>query len=434
MLKKIIGTSATRVFNAAANFFLLWLATNYLGSTAWGLSGIILLDISLILLVADMAGNAIVYFTPRRKVSSLLLISIVWSVMIVAALGLIFMALQAFPEFFSIIVPTGYAIHILVLVLIASFNGFIINVLLGKGNILVFNSLFVVQMVAMLLAMSYFIFILNQRDETAFVGAMYVSYLITFLLGLVMIINVLRHDSIKENATLKEMLHFGLMTQLSSITHLLNKRLGFYFIRNISGFGALGVYHSGTQVTEGLRIIGQSIALVQMSAISNSNDKQYAKVLTLQLLKLSVLLTFLGVLMIAFIPTSFFTHFFGKDFGEIKTVFIFLSPGVIALSANAIFSHFFSGIGIPKYNFYASIVGLLIIVPSVIILVPAFGIEGAAGSTSLAYLSAIVYQWSVFQKTTQTKGSELLLNREDLKFIRLLVQKVINRSRESKQS
>ena len=424
MLKKILGTSATRIFNAAANFFLLWLATNYLGSAAWGLSGIILLDISLILLVADMAGNAIVYFTPRRKVSSLLVISMAWSVMVVIALGLIFIVLQSFPDFFSIIVPNGYAVHILVLVLIASFNGFIINILLGKGNILVFNSLFVVQMVAMLLAMSYFIFVLNQRDETAFVGALYVSYLITLLLGIILIINVLRIDSDKEKATLKEMLHFGLMTQLSSITHLLNKRLGFYFIRNISGFGAVGVYHSGTQITEGLRIIGQSIALVQMSAISNSNDKQYAKTLTLQLLKLSVLLTFFGVLMIAFIPSSFFTRFFGKEFGDIKTVFIYLSPGVIALSANAIFSHFFSGTGIPKYNFYASIVGLLVIIPSVILLVPAFGIEGAAGATSLAYLAAVSYQWFVFQSRTQTKLRDLFLNHEDLKFVRLMLQKV----------
>ena len=424
MLKKILGTSATRIFNAAANFFLLWLATNYLGSAAWGLSGIILLDISLILLVADMAGNAIVYFTPRRKVSSLLVISMAWSVMIVVALGLIFIVLQSFPDFFSIIVPNGYAVHILVLVLIASFNGFIINILLGKGNILVFNSLFVVQMVAMLLAMSYFIFVLNQRDETAFVGALYVSYLITLLLGIILIINVLRIDSDKEKATLEEMLHFGLMTQLSSITHLLNKRLGFYFIRNISGFGAVGVYHSGTQVTEGLRIIGQSIALVQMSAISNSNDKQYAKTLTLQLLKLSVLLTFFGVLMIAFIPSSFFSRFFGKEFGDIKTVFIYLSPGVIALSANAIFSHFFSGTGIPKYNFYASIVGLLVIIPAVILLVPAFGIEGAAGATSLAYLAAVAYQWIVFQNRTQTKFRDLFLNHEDLKFIRLMLQKV----------
>lgn len=424
MLKKILGTSATRIFNAAANFFLLWLATNYLGSAAWGLSGIILLDISLILLVADMAGNAIVYFTPRRKVSSLLVISMAWSVMVVIALGLLFIVLQSFPDFFSIIVPNGYAVHILVLVLIASFNGFIINILLGKGNILVFNSLFVVQMVAMLLAMSYFIFVLNQRDETAFVGALYVSYLITLLLGIILIINVLRIDSDKEKATLEEMLHFGLMTQLSSITHLLNKRLGFYFIRNISGFGAVGVYHSGTQVTEGLRIIGQSIALVQMSAISNSNDKQYAKTLTLQLLKLSVLLTFFGVLMIAFIPSSFFSRFFGKEFGDIKTVFIYLSPGVIALSANAIFSHFFSGTGIPKYNFYASIVGLLVIIPAVILLVPAFGIEGAAGATSLAYLAAVAYQWIVFQSRTQTKFRDLFLNHEDLKFIRLMLQKV----------
>jgi Na+-driven multidrug efflux pump len=69
-------------------------------------------------------------------------------------------------------------------------------------------------------------------------------------------------------------------------------------------------------------------------------------------------------------------------------------------------------------------VGLLVIIPGVILLVPAFGIEGAAGATSLAYLAAVAYQWIVFQSRTQTKFRDLFLNHEDLKFIRLMLQKV----------
>ncbi|MDV7401699.1 hypothetical protein RZS08_60330, partial [Arthrospira platensis SPKY1] len=95
------------------------------------------------------------------------------------------------------------------------------------------------------------------------------------------------------------------MTQLSSIVHTLNKRLGFYVLKNITGLGALGVYHSGTQLTEGMRLIGQSIALVQISSLSNRDDKAYAKNLSIQLLKFSVLLTALSVIVLLLLPSSF---------------------------------------------------------------------------------------------------------------------------------
>jgi len=220
-------------------------------------------------------------------------------------------------------------------------------------------------------------------------------------------------DQAKQVATFQELFRFGSMTQLSSIAHMLNKRLSFYFINQFTGLSALGVYNSGAQLSEGLRMIGQSIALVQISSLSNSDDRNYAKVLSLQLLKFSVMLTAVAIGVLILIPASVFEFIFGIGFGEIRIVIISLSPGVVALAANAIFSHYFSGTGRPVYNLYASLVGLVVTIPATIVLIPAFGLAGAGAASSLAYISAVVYQWFIFKKDSNTHWKELLISRND---------------------
>ncbi|MDY0078385.1 MAG: polysaccharide biosynthesis C-terminal domain-containing protein, partial [Bacteroidales bacterium] len=100
---------------------------------------------------------------------------------------------------------------------------------------------------------------------------------------------------------------------------------------------------------------------------------------------------------------------------DIKTVILSLAPGVIALAANTIFSHYFSGTGQPRYNLFASLTGLAVTIPSLIILVPHFGLVGAGISASLAYSMAVVYQGWVFHKKTSTGFGDLLINRSDMR-------------------
>lgn len=80
---------------------------------------------------------------------------------------------------------------------------------------------------------------------------------------------------------MKEMLHFGTIIQLSSLLSLLNKRLSFYFIKSFSNISDVGIYNSGTQVSECTKLIGHSIALVQFSKISNLKDEKKAAQLTI---------------------------------------------------------------------------------------------------------------------------------------------------------
>lgn len=416
IIRQILGTTGTRILHAGSNLLLLWVATNGLGAEQWGVSGLILLDISLLMLLSDLAGSALVYYSSRRSLKWLYLLSVAFAAAVVLLASVVFWLLSLRPALFHYLVPEGYGLHILVLTLINSIHGFSMYILLGRGRMQAYNLLFVLQFLLMLGGLSFFIYLADIRDAYAFVLALYLSYGVAALVGFVLVFKLMSSENDDlARPKLSELIGFGSMTQLSSILHLLNKRLSFYVLRQFTGLAALGVYHSGAQLTEGIRLVGQSIALVQLSNISKSDDAAFAIRITLQLLKLSVIVSFLALLVLLMIPASLFESVFGAGFGDIRLVVLSLSVGVLALAANAVFSHYFSGTGRPRYNLIASLAGFVVMVPAAFLLIPQFGLWGAGFSASAAYVVAVIYQWVIFKKESGVGFGSLLINRNDIK-------------------
>ncbi|MCK9452909.1 MAG: polysaccharide biosynthesis C-terminal domain-containing protein [Bacteroidales bacterium] len=137
----------------------------------------------------------------------------------------------------------------------------------------------------------------------------------------------------------------------------------------------------------------------------------------------SIGLTTLALLVLIAIPRELFEWVFSKEFGDIKIVIISLASAVIALAANTIFSHYFSATGQPRYNLFASLTGLAVTIPSLIVLVPRFGLLGAGISASLAYSMVVVYQGWVFHKKTSTAFRDLLITGNDVRLFFMAVFK-----------
>ena len=69
--------------------------------------------------------------------------------------------------------------------------------------------------------------------------------------------------------------------------------------------------------------------------------------------------------------------------------------------------------GKPKYNLFASLIGLSVTLISAFILISTLGILGAAITTTLTYTALFVYQWIVFHKQTGSRLVQLIPNKED---------------------
>ena len=436
MIKKIFGTFGTRILNAICGFVTLWFGSHYLGAEAWGVGGIVLLDVSILLIGVDfLAGSGLIYFTPRKSYRTLFKISYIWSVLIVAFYALLIYLCSFIPAGFSQhfvnifgdsaeFIPEGYHGMVLLLVFIYSLHNFNLTTLLGKERVGTNNILFIIQFMTQMLSMLFYIFVMDIRDANAFIYSLLTGYSVGYLCGLTQIWPYLKDkgdESIKE--TVKEMFRFCTIIQLSTLVSMLNKRLSFLIIRGFWGDAQVGVYNAASQVSEAPKLIGQSIALVQFSKISNLTDNDLAARITVQLLKTATILTALCLLVVCLIPTSVYSWLFTRDFAEMRIVMIALAPGVVFMAANMVFCHYFSGVNRAKHNLYGALVGLAVTIPSLYLLIPPFGMVGAGISASITHLATIVYQWIVFKKINNISAKELLVTKEDL---RTLISEIKN--------
>ena len=431
MIKKIFGTFGTRLLNALVGFVTLWFGTNFLGREAWGIGATVLVDVSLLLIAVELlSGSGLIYYTPRKSFVTLFKISYAWTFIMIAFFAVIFSLLHTLlPAVYDAFVPEGYGLHILLMVFLYSLHNFNMNVLLGKERVGTQNVLFIIQFMTQLISMMTYIFVFDIRNADAFVFSLITGYLIVNICGFISIFQYFkdnRHE--KFIPTAKEMFNFGSMIQLSTLVTMINRRISYFVIKKTFGLGEVGVYTSGTQVSEATKLIGNSIALVQFSSISNMDDKKKAADLTVTFLKLAVILTALCMIVICLIPKSIYAWIFTEEFAETKDVLVSLSPGMVFMAANMIFSHYFSGVNLPKHNLYGSVVGLLVTIPSIFILIPMYGIVGAGISVSLTYLATICYQWFIFKKETSVKTIQLLPTLNDFKtLIKNLKEIMINK-------
>lgn len=426
MVKKIFGTFGTRLLNAIVGFVTLWFGTNFLGREAWGIGATVLVDVSLLLIAVELlSGSGLIYFTPRKSFSTIFKLSHIWIFFVTACICLIFYLLYSFaPNIYHSFVPDGYGIHIITMVFLYSFHNFNMNVLLGKERVESQNLLFLIQFMTQMTSMIIYIFVFNIRNANAFVYSLITGYLTANILGYILVLPYLREDKAsvdkvekKESLieTAREMLNFGSIMQLSNLVTMINRRISYIVIKNIFGDGEVGVYTSGTQVSEATKLIGHSIALVQFSSISNMNDEKKAADITITFLKLAVILTALCMVVVCLIPRSVFAWIFTEEFVEIKDVLLSLSPGMVFMAADMIFSHYFSGINKIKYNLYATLIGFVITIITIVAFIPMYGIVGAGISVSLTYLGAILYKWIIFKKINKTKTKELIPTLNDFK-------------------
>ena len=429
MFKKILGTGAAKAVNVLTQLATLIMGTRFLGAAEWGKAFIAQTDITFLLIGIELiAGSGLVYFTPRKKLATLMKISYGWIVVVMLAYLLLFSILHLFPDFYHTIVPEGYAWLVLLMTFIYSLHEFNLNPYLGKEKVATYNWLFLMQILTQVSMMAVLIFGLNIRTAKALLYSQLSGYSLATLVGWVLLFPTLRKEG-KEplKSSFKELFHYGAFMQLSTLVSTLNKRLSLYLLKTNCSEQQIGVYALGTQVTEGVNIIGQSIGLVEFSALSNTEQKQRASVLTMRFMKLSVLLTFTALLIICLLPTAFYEWLFSGEFAGIRPVILLMSPGIVFFSAHTVLFNYFSGTGKPKYNLYASLIGLSVTLISAFVMIPWLGIRGAAITTTLTYFALFVYQWIVFHKQTGSKLNQLIPNQEDWNWVKAEWNRIVKK-------
>ncbi|MEI6695282.1 MAG: polysaccharide biosynthesis C-terminal domain-containing protein [Bacteroidota bacterium] len=390
MLGKIFNTFSIKFVSAICNLLIAIIVSRFLGASGKGEQTIVLTTISFILIFVNIAGGAtLVYLTPRYKISHLISLSYIWSLFT----AFVFYCIL----YFSSIVDKEFVIHICLLSLINSYAAINSNILLGKEKVNASNWINLVQPVFTLAALLLFFIFLKKTDVMSYLYSLYIAYTLSFFLSILFLKKktiVSAEPFLNWKATLLAMFSLGFFNQISHITAMLNARLSYYLLEKYKGVEQVGIYSNGVSLTEAVWMISGSMAMVQYARISNSSDYKSSQKLTVDLTKISFLISFAIIFLMILLPSEFYSYIFGKEFVNINRIMLCLAPGVIVYSFSLLIGHYFSGTGKIYINTISSSFGLIITLLLSFWAIPQWGFYGAAIVTSISYIitsTVVVY-------------------------------------------
>jgi O-antigen/teichoic acid export membrane protein len=422
MIKRIIGTSAGKLITALAGFAIIVINAHYIGAVGVGTISLILLGITFINLVSNFIGGpAIVYLLPRFDAFRLIVPSYLWAFLCSSAGSVVLST--------SGLIPSVYVFDVFWLSFFVTVTSVNLTILLAKERFVIYNVLGSLQILITLSVLTFLVFRGGNHTVTAYLFAFYAGIISSFIVSLIAIRKLVHFSDIEElPSVVITLLKYSPFMQFGTIFQMLNYRLSYYIIERFFGLGLLGVFTVGTQVSESVWIVGRGAATVHYARMSNTLDMNYARNLTLALIKGVFCTTLLLLIVMVLLPQSVYVFLFGAGFAEARVVVLILAPGMLFTAVTMIISHYFSGIGLPRYSMYGSAVGLVLTVSVGFVLIPALGIKGAALTTSLSYFVCMCYLLFAFVHTTRIGCRDFIIRKTDFILLRTLklVQNINN--------
>jgi O-antigen/teichoic acid export membrane protein len=305
------------------------------------------------------------------------------------------------------------------------------NILIGKERIKESNILKLISPTASILYIIILIFLNQFSSVSHYINSLLIGYFLSLGYGIFLLRDEYKGLQLGKMFDLnmfKTLFSLGFIKQLGNLSQQLNARMSFYLIALYSTNEALGVFSNGISLTESTLLFSSSLALVQYSRLSNCKDETYSKSITLLLTKANILLSALALVVLSLLPESFYTLTFGAEFSQVKQIIQLLFLGVLLLNATTTFTQYFASKGNFHIATIASTIGLIPTIVLGILLIPRYGITGAAISTTLSYTIIFLIEYYYFRRFSNTKFKDLLPQKQDFTYIKTLVKTFKNPS------
>lgn len=387
MIRKILHTIFTKFSSAGLGFLTIILISQILGVEAKGEQAIMVYNINLLLMLFTLIGNStLIYLTPRKDFSNLIIPSFLWIVITAILVSLFF---------------PNICVFIAVLAAISEINQFL---LLGKQKISQAN---ILKLIYPLISFSYILILWLFNRFTSvedFITAMLIAYIVSFFYGIFALRDEYKNLKLisKQELTssFKTLFSLGVTKQIGYIAQSMNYRLCFYILGFYCGETLVGIYSNAVSLSEAVMLFGSSLALVQYSSLSNNENDSSSKQFSWKMSKINGIFTALALLVLCLLPQSVYSFIFGKGFEDISQAIRILSIGVLPLSIASNFTQYFYAKGNFKISTFASIIGLGVTIIAGLILIPKYQLQGAALTATLSYFTtfAIEFYFFVFRK------------------------------------
>jgi len=257
-----------------------------------------------------------------------------------------------------------------------------------------------------LLLIFYF---LGALDVTRAIWAYIFGVVVSICAGLFMLFkNGYAEGLSLDKGTFVKAAKFGIKQHLGTIFQFLNYRLDFLIIAVFLAPSEVGLYSVAVLIGETIWYIPNALGQV-LYPQTISSDKKTADSFTPLVCRNTVIFTLVPAVILYLISGSVIPWLFTDRFLPSVTALKLLLPGIVALSIGKILSSDLVGRGYPYYSSFVAFVALIFTVIFDILLIPRFGINGAAVASSISYISSACTIMYLFHKTTGISVKDTLI-------------------------
>jgi O-antigen/teichoic acid export membrane protein len=234
-----------------------------------------------------------------------------------------------------------------------------------------------------------------------------------------------RHELFREprldGKTLQEMLWFGIRANVSHVLGTLNFRLDSVIVLSFLGPRLAGLYVVAEMLSQLLYLVPSSLA-ASLQPVFASASRDAVVMQTNQSLRLMTLVGAVGAGVLA-MAAPVGLPVFGSQYSGVTTTLLILLPGAAIYSLMHVTNVYWESFARqPHVNLYLAGGSLAIDVGALLVLVPHFGLPGAAVASTGAYVISMTASLWLYTRHSHTRLSDVLLFRAaDARQLRTLI-------------
>ncbi len=206
----------------------------------------------------------------------------------------------------------------------------------------------------------------------------------------------------------KALFAFGVRAHTSAVSSNLNQRLDQLLISVVLAPAKLGIYVIAVTMTSVVTLVGWSVAVITLPSIARADEQERPEAAR-RLVVLTLFLSLLVALPMTVLAPSLVTFFFGNAFHDAGAISRVLLFGAVFLGLNRVLEGILQGIGRPLDAGAAESIALVATVLGLAILLPPFGLIGAAVASVVAYLASAVWMTLRLSAALGVRPHSLLL-------------------------
>lgn len=185
---------------------------------------------------------------------------------------------------------------------------------------------------------------------------------------------------------LAALLGYSLKSHLSNVISLLNYRVDLFIVNLLAGPYAAGLYSTAMRLAEQVSIISQAVSTVLFPRLSAmAQDESAKQALTAWVARAALWITLAAAAGVAALSGLMIPMLFGPEFAPAIVPLLFLLPGLALFACSRVLAHGLAARGLTTVNLAFSLLALTLNAIGNVIVVPHYGVVGAAAVTSSIY-------------------------------------------------